>query len=191
MTPWCRSTFHVEVREPPCHGRGGYCATRILAEKGTSSRHYKAVHASWRRATMQTNSCYFTCSIYYLNASPAAMSRYREISGERFLLSRRYRARFSAPFLSRELFAKWLARRTREIDRETRAIIPPSFPFFGNRNLQADVNELLSFYDFLYTSTRKRHGPIVLQGFSNFSAARRVLSSLKRESTRELCITSL
>lgn len=45
---------------------------------------------------MQTNSCYFTCSIYYLNASPAAMSRYREISGPAF-------PAFS-PRISREIF---------------------------------------------------------------------------------------
>lgn len=53
---------------------------REKKKKEESSRGiYKVVHVEGR-----TNSCYFTCSIYYLNASPAAMPRYREISGQTF-----------------------------------------------------------------------------------------------------------
>lgn len=63
-----------------CHTRGEENVEReFRGKKGEFSRHYKSCsRVLWRRA-MQTNSCYFTCSIYYLNASPAAMSRYREI----------------------------------------------------------------------------------------------------------------
>lgn len=55
---------------------------RKRKKKESSRGIYKVVHAS--RVEGRTNSCYFTCSIYYLNASPAAMSRYREISGQTF-----------------------------------------------------------------------------------------------------------
>lgn len=58
-----------------------------------SRRRYKAIRAFWSRAGIRTNSCYFTCSIHYLNASSAPISRYREISGRRFLLSYGYHAR--------------------------------------------------------------------------------------------------
>lgn len=62
-----------------CHTRRENVVREFRAKKGEFSRHYKSCsRVPWRRA-MQTNSCYFTCSIYYLNASPAAMSRYREI----------------------------------------------------------------------------------------------------------------
>lgn len=55
---------------------------------------YKAVRAFWSRAGIRTNSCYFTCSIHYLNASSASISRYHKISDRRFLLSYNYHARF-------------------------------------------------------------------------------------------------
>lgn len=54
---------------------------------------YKAVRAFWSRVEIRTNSCYFTCSIHYLNASSASISRYHKISDRRFLLSYNYHAR--------------------------------------------------------------------------------------------------
>lgn len=55
---------------------------RERKREGEFSRHLQS--CSRVPVEGRTNSCYFTCSIYYLNASPAAMSRYREISGQTF-----------------------------------------------------------------------------------------------------------
>lgn len=58
-----------------------------------NERSSQALQSDSRVLVEGRNSCYFTCSIHYLNASSAPISRYREISGRRFLLSYGYHAR--------------------------------------------------------------------------------------------------